>query len=198
MAELTDAELEAAEARGEEAMRTQPRAASARYDPETGRVVVELVNGCTYVFPAALAQELHGADDEALAGVVIDGVGFNLHWPALDADLYVPALVAGVFGTRDWMAREWGAHGRQRDLARQGRGVAGERRQGRAAAQARRGLTPMPRIEPEAIAAVLRAAEAGPRPGGPSPTRPNSAPGRSSPTRGRTTSASLGASGATR
>ena len=107
MAELTDAELEAAEARGEEAMRTQPRAASAHYDPETRRVVVELVNGCTHIFPAALAQELHGADDEALADVVIDGVGFNLHWPALDADLYVPALVAGVFGTRDWMAREW-------------------------------------------------------------------------------------------
>ena len=38
---------------------------------------------------------------------MIDGVGFNLHWPALDADLYVPALVAGVFGTRDWMAKEW-------------------------------------------------------------------------------------------
>lgn len=107
MAELTDAELEAAEARGEEAMRTQPRAASARYDPETGRVVVELVNGCTHIFPVALAQELHGADDEALAGVVVDGAGFNLHWPALDADLYVPALVAGVFGTRDWMAKEW-------------------------------------------------------------------------------------------
>jgi hypothetical protein len=107
MAELTDAEIEAAEARGEEAMRTQPRAVSARYDRETRRVVVELVNGCTYVFPAALAQELHGADDEALADVVIDGVGFNLHWPALDVDLYVPALVGGVFGTRDWMAREW-------------------------------------------------------------------------------------------
>lgn len=107
MAELTDAEIDAATARGEEAMRTQPRAASARYDPETRRVVVELVNGCTYVFPAELAQELHGADDEALSGVIVDGVGFNLHWPALDADLYVPALVAGVFGTRDWMAREW-------------------------------------------------------------------------------------------
>ena len=107
MAELTDAELEAAEARGEEAMRTEPRAASARYDPETRRVVVELVNGCTYVFPAELAQELHDADDEALAGVVVDGAGFNLHWPALDADLYVPAIVAGVFGTREWMARAW-------------------------------------------------------------------------------------------
>jgi hypothetical protein len=33
-------------------------------------------------------------------------MGFNLHWPALDVDLFVPALLAGVFGTRAWMARE--------------------------------------------------------------------------------------------
>jgi len=32
-------------------------------------------------------------------------MGLNLHWPKLDADLYVPALVAGVFGTRDWMRK---------------------------------------------------------------------------------------------
>ncbi len=41
-----------------------------------------------------------------LAAVEVDGLGFNLHWPALDVDLYVPALVAGIFGTRAWMARE--------------------------------------------------------------------------------------------
>lgn len=112
MAELTEAEfdtqLEAAEARGQEKLRTEPRAVAARYDRETGRVVVELANGCTHIFPARLAQELHGAGDEELAGVEVDGAGFNLHWPALDADLYVPALVAGVFGTRAWMAQEWG------------------------------------------------------------------------------------------
>ena len=45
-------------------------------------------------------------DVEALSGVLIDGAGFNLHWPAIGADLHAPALVAGVFGTRDWMARE--------------------------------------------------------------------------------------------
>ena len=47
------------------------------------------------------------ADDEALSGVTVDGAGFNLHWPALDADIYVPAPVAGAFGTRDWMAKAW-------------------------------------------------------------------------------------------
>ena len=107
MVDLTDAGFEAAEARGRKMMESEPRATAARYDRETGRVAVELANGCTYIFPARLAQELHGADDEALSGIVVDGAGFNLHWPAIEADLHVPALVAGVFGTRDWMAKQW-------------------------------------------------------------------------------------------
>ena len=68
--------------------------------------MVELANGCTYAFPAGLVQDLQGAGDDELADVQVDGAGFNLHWPALDADLYVPALVSGVFGTRAWMTRE--------------------------------------------------------------------------------------------
>ena len=107
MVDLTDSGFDAAEARGREMVKSEPRAVAARYDRETGRVAVELANGCTYIFPAQLAQELQGADDEALSVVAVDGAGFNLHWPAIDADLYVPALVAGVFGTRDWMAKEW-------------------------------------------------------------------------------------------
>jgi hypothetical protein len=30
----------------------------------------------------------------------------DLHWPALDVDLFVPGLVVGIFGTRAWMTRE--------------------------------------------------------------------------------------------
>jgi hypothetical protein len=84
-------------------MAREPRAVAARYDRASGRVEIDLVNGCTYGFPAALVQDLQGADAAALADVRVDGVGFNLHWPALEVDLYVPALVAGIFGTRDWM-----------------------------------------------------------------------------------------------
>ena len=106
MVDPIDAGFEAAEARGREMMKSEPRAVAAHYDPETGRVAVELANGCTYIFPAQLAQELHGADDEALSAIVVDGAGFNLHWPVIDADLHVPALVAGVFGTQEWMAKQ--------------------------------------------------------------------------------------------
>jgi len=35
--------------------------------------------------------------------LVIDE-GLGLHWPALDADLYVPGILDGVFGYRTWTA----------------------------------------------------------------------------------------------
>lgn len=106
MANPTDAEFEAAEARGREMLETEPHAASARYDRASGRVVIELVNGCGYAFPAQAVQDLQGAGPDDLAGVEVDGLGFNLHWPALDVDLYVPALLSGIFGTRAWMTKE--------------------------------------------------------------------------------------------
>ena len=84
-------------------LETEPRATATRYNRKTGRVTVDLVNECTYVFPAHLVQDLSDASHDDLANVEVDGKGFNLHWPMLDADLYVPALVAGVFGTHDWM-----------------------------------------------------------------------------------------------
>ena len=40
------------------------------------------------------------------AAVRVDRYGLNLNFPALDVDLYVPALVSGIFGTRAWVARE--------------------------------------------------------------------------------------------
>jgi hypothetical protein len=101
-----EAELATAEARGRELRDSAMRAAAARYDRVTGRVTLDLTNGCAYAFPARLVEDLNGATDDQLADVEVDGLGFNLHWPALDADLYVPALVSGIFGTRAWMTRE--------------------------------------------------------------------------------------------
>lgn len=106
MADFDERQFDAAEARGRAILETEPRAVAARYDAETGRVVLDLANGCTYAFPTVLVEDLQGAATEALARVEVDGLGFNLHWPDLDVDLYVPALIAGVFGTKAWMTRE--------------------------------------------------------------------------------------------
>lgn len=106
MVEPTEADFDAAEARGRTVLDTEPRAVSARYERTSGKVILDLVNGCTYAFPVRLVQDLEGASEDDLAHIEVDGLGFNLHWPALDADLHVPALVAGIFGTREWMTRE--------------------------------------------------------------------------------------------
>ena len=87
----------------EERMR-EPRASSARYDAASGRVVIELTNGCTFMFPAELAQGLRGASPELLAEVEVEPFGLALHWEQLDADLTVAGLLTGTFGTKRWMA----------------------------------------------------------------------------------------------
>ena len=45
------------------------------------------------------------ATDDQLAAVEILGNGYGLHWEALDADISVPGLLAGIFGTKAYMAR---------------------------------------------------------------------------------------------
>jgi hypothetical protein len=87
---------------------TEPRAAAARYDRKLSRVVVELTNGCTFAFPPRLAQGLEQATEEELETVEILGAGYGLHWEALDADFTVPGLLAGIFGTKAYMARRAG------------------------------------------------------------------------------------------
>ena len=106
MDQAIDTELSAATARGKALAETEPRAKAARYDRASGRVVIDLMNGCTYIFPAKLVEDLAAANDADLEEVEVTGLGFNLYWPALEADLYVPALVSGLFGTKTWMTRE--------------------------------------------------------------------------------------------
>jgi hypothetical protein len=67
-----------------------------------------LTNGCNFAFPPRLAQGLESATVEQLDQIEILGAGSGLHWEALDADLSVPGLLAGLFGTKAYMARHAG------------------------------------------------------------------------------------------
>jgi hypothetical protein len=95
---IIEQELKRAEERMETA-RSGGHAVTARFDRRRGRIVVKLNTGVELAFPAELAE------------VEITPSGLGLHWPKLDADLYVPALMQGVFGSRRWMAQELGARG---------------------------------------------------------------------------------------
>jgi hypothetical protein len=93
------------------ARRSTGYAVAARYDRRTSRIVVRLNTGLELAFPPSLAEGLAGASPKELVDVEISPAGLGLHWPKLDADVYIPALLRGIFGSRRWMAAQLGAVG---------------------------------------------------------------------------------------
>lgn len=112
MVELTDEQFEAAKRRGEACLQG-PRALAARYDAGRGRVVIALSTGVELGLAPRDVEGLAGASADDLRAVEIDNQGLGIHFPKLDADLYVPALLEGVLGSRRWMAARLGAAGGQ-------------------------------------------------------------------------------------
>ncbi len=115
---ISEQEFERAEARAQKE-REAGHVISARYDRRRRRVIALLNTGVEIAFPAVQAEGLAGASPEDLAQIEISPTGLGLHWPRLDADLYVPALLRGDFGSRSWMAAQMGAAGgRVRSVAK--------------------------------------------------------------------------------
>ena len=104
-------EFDHANARAAHRLTTTPTVVTARYDPNTDRVIMGLSNHLEVSFPAHEVQGLETATPAELSRIEIDPPGFGLHFPSLDADLYVPALLQGVFGSEQWMAARLGARG---------------------------------------------------------------------------------------
>jgi len=94
-----------ANARGEALQKSGPTAESARYDRRIGRVVVRLSTGLDVAFSPHDAQGLEAAKPADLARIEISPSGLGLHFPKLDADLYLPALLEGFLGSKRWTLR---------------------------------------------------------------------------------------------
>jgi hypothetical protein len=104
-------EFDRANDRAARQLATTPTIVTARYDADTDRIVMSLSNSLEVSFPAHEAEGLETATPADLNHIEIDPPGFGLHFPALDADLYLPALLQGVFGSERWMAARLGALG---------------------------------------------------------------------------------------
>jgi len=85
-----------------------PRAVSAHYDRDTGRVVIRLSSKLDVTFLPHDAEGLEHAKPSQLEEIEISPSGFGIHFPKLDADIYVPGLLEGFLGSRKWMASTLG------------------------------------------------------------------------------------------
>ena len=88
-----------------------PTAPAARYDRRIGRLVIDLSTGLSIAFKPHDAQGLETAKPEQLTKIEISPSGLGLHFPAIDADIYLPGLLEGFLGSRSWMAAQLGKAG---------------------------------------------------------------------------------------
>lgn len=84
----------------------EPLAAkSAKYDARSGEIRIRLNNGISAGFPLHLIPELKAASANDLRKIVVEGRGYGLHVPALDADISVARLFADHLGATGLLAR---------------------------------------------------------------------------------------------
>jgi hypothetical protein len=132
----TDAEIERAIQRAH-TLRNEPLVTSVEYKPGPGLdlIILKLSDGRRHAIPRELLQGLESGTSSQIANVEIVGRGTGLHWRDLDVDLYLPALLRGIYGTRHWMAKI----GRNGGLAKSPAKKRAARANGRLGGRPRRG-----------------------------------------------------------
>ncbi|MBZ5614497.1 MAG: DUF2442 domain-containing protein [Acidobacteriia bacterium] len=124
--------FEPANQRAKELQGAAPQAVSAHYDRRTGQIVIALSSKLILSFLPRDAQGLENAKPSQLDQIEITPSGFGIHFPKLDADLYVPGLLEGFLGSKKWMASRLGQiGGRSRSRAKRAASKANGRLGGR-------------------------------------------------------------------
>lgn len=114
-------------------------AVHAHLDREQMKVSVEFSNGVEIAFPVDQVLGLAGAHPDDLSEIEVSPAGLGLYWPRLDVDIYLPSLLEGVVGSREWMASRLGAvGGRARSKAK----AASSRRNGLKGGRPRKAAEP--------------------------------------------------------
>jgi hypothetical protein len=126
--EISKEAIRTARARAKE---VGPCAVGARYRPSVGKIEVEFDNGMTLAVPTSLIQGLAGARAADLSVIEITPAGQGLHFPRLDADVFVPALFDGIYGSKAWIKRSASAAGSTRSEAKSAAARANGKKGGR-------------------------------------------------------------------
>jgi hypothetical protein len=107
---ITSQEFKQANVRAKALKATAPAATSARFDRKSGDIIVTLSSVVGIFFSPKDAQGLELGTPAQLSQIEITPSGYGIHFPKLDADLYLPALLEGFLGSK-WMAARLGAAG---------------------------------------------------------------------------------------
>jgi hypothetical protein len=116
------------------------RALSASYDRKNRRIVIQLSSNLDVSFSPENAQGLERAAPSQLEKIEISPSGLGIYFSKLDADLYLPAILEGFFGSKKWMASRLGeAGGKSRSVAKKAASRANGRLGGRPKRKTRAG-----------------------------------------------------------
>ena len=119
---LTEAEIRAqipaARRRAREALKTEPHAKRAWYDPRHRALHITLTNGAGIVVPVALMAGFESFPDRLIAKVEVGFAGVDLHWEELDADLSVVGLARLALGPKVLLRAAGAAGGASRSVAK--------------------------------------------------------------------------------
>ena len=108
---ITDEEIEQANQRGLALKASYPTVISVRYDRRVARIVIALASGLEIAFSPKHAQGLEHGHPADFADAEISPSGLGIHFPHLDADIYLPGLLEGFLGSKSWMAAQNGKLG---------------------------------------------------------------------------------------
>jgi hypothetical protein len=89
---ITKREFEEANRRGAEMLAKYPAAVAVHYDSDLAQLVIALSNGQQIMVAPQTIRGLEKAGPEDLVDAQISPYGQGIHFPAIDADIYIPAL----------------------------------------------------------------------------------------------------------
>lgn len=108
---LNEQDVHRAELRMHKRLQSTPHAVTAHYDAETHRLKLTLDCGVELAIPCSMVQGLETAAATDIQKIELSPTGSGLHFPMLDADVYIPALLQGILGDDRWMAQQLGRKG---------------------------------------------------------------------------------------
>lgn len=128
---ISDNQFENARRKGKERAAHVSHAVSVRFDSRQRLLMIELSSRAILCIHDRDLQGLAGARARDLQDVELLGDGQAIHFPRLDQSFYLPALLEGFLGTKQWMAELGRKGGQARSDAKQAAARANGRKGGR-------------------------------------------------------------------